>query len=301
MEFSKLVPQLFFDLIARVIPGAVMLIGLLIAGDFSLTDETFFPFKSSAALQERGQAPVASDSIASADGSATSDGLAPNDRALAIYDTPAATMVQLSAPGVEGPPGSDTGLTFSFFLLFFLASYIAGHLLDPLSTLLERMVSRLSPSYLGVLTEIINGTEPRYPPKISGFFSDLAEEYECKENEDRSHEPNSHHISLLFIWLDWLRLEKENVGERIVKIRAEFKMQSQLAAGSILVAVVHLCAVGVNIVGLNRPLVVVSLLVAVLAIFNYRELFHTFQLSIINNYYASKKPETRKQDGTAGE
>ncbi len=245
MELSKLIPQIFFDVIARMMPGSAVLVGWAIAGDWELSKILLIPF------------------------------------------------------------GSESGLGASsiFFVFVFLgASYVAGHLLGPLSQPLEASINWCCRKKLSLMTDLIAHRSDIYPLPICQFFSSSARIHVGGSRKETAGEDPSvpvetadptvaseirHHTSLIYIWLDWLRLKKPDVGARLVKIRAEVKMQSQLAVAALTVVPFHaLSALVCESVAWNGALVAATLVVSFLAIANYYRLFRIFQLSIINHYYA---------------
>jgi hypothetical protein len=248
MELSKLIPQLFFDVIARMMPGSAVLVGWAIAGEWKLSEILLVPFGSGSGL--------------------------------------------------------DTSAIF-FVFVFLGASYVVGHLLGPLSQPLESSINWLFRKKLSLVTDLIAHRSELYPLPICEFFSSFAhvhlggsqEEAVAEEPEEpMAPEENAvtpvatevqYHTSLIYIWLDWLRLKEPDMGARLVKIRAEVKMQSQLAVASLSVVLFHFLSILLSeSVPLNVTLIVASFAASLLAMTNYHRLFRIFQLSIINHCYA---------------
>ena len=83
--------------------------------------------------------------------------------------------------------------------------------------------------------------------------------------------------SFLYVWLDWLRWKEPDVGARIVKIRAEVKLQSQLAAAGGVIGLFQISAGGWSWASMGW----VSLVL--LGLVNYCRLYRIFELSILNH------------------
>lgn len=110
------------------------------------------------------------------------------------------------------------------------------------------------------------------------------------EGQNQREKAIKHHDSILFVWLASIRLLDADTGARLVKVRAESKMQSQLAAAALITKAFHFVSVYVlNSGRLSWALLLVAFSILLLAIVNYVRQNYIFQLSVINHYYAISK------------
>lgn len=231
MKVAELIPQFFYDLIARLLPGGILLVGL----NFAVQADVF-----------------------------------------AVLLTPFAHIRPLSE---------------SFLFLFALtisAAYLVGHLLGPLSRILQhKIVPSIRPlsGSFHVLRSAIMDDNGAYAFDLQSFlakelgYASLAAARQAKEVR---------YTPAVYIWADWLRLLEPGVGARLVKLRAEYRMHAQLAVALILVLLTHWGAV---ITGATQPswlLSGIGAAVVVLSIRNVASSFRNFQWSVLNHLYAEK-------------
>ncbi|HHJ16361.1 MAG TPA: hypothetical protein ENJ80_06645 [Gammaproteobacteria bacterium] len=243
MEVAKIVPQFFYDVIARVIPGTAAIIGASVAMGYDIVNITVAPFGGSTKLLNS---------------------------------------------------------SFFFVTMLFGYSYVAGHLINPLGDILRPLIEKLFPGQFHILrTEISteNGSLPENMRDLLAKETDMNDS--CPVPDGTQAQNKGIYTSLLFIWADWLRLERPDVGARLVKLRAEYRMQIGLTVAATITLLLHVVSCLAYQYELNIILIVFSLCVVVLSSTGYAQSYGTFQWSVINNYYAAKcmpHPVPARQD-----
>jgi len=232
MEVGKVIPQFFYDLISRVLPGAVGILGGCWATGRSVGELATWPFRGSA-LEE--------------------------------------STVVLS-------------------VALLASSYLLGQLLSPLSDFYERSVlRRLFKKRFGVLREAIS---------VRGDYSQAVRELVAEGVSDAGRgdkrEYNDEELgSALFVFYDSVRVQRPEVGARLAKIRAEYRLYGSLAVIQPLVLLLHLLGAVLGHHPLNRPAGWVLSVIFLLASWSLVRTYWIFQRSVINNYYAVRADGVR--------
>lgn len=225
MDASKIIPQFYFDMIARVVPGVVTLTGISIASETNIIHS------------------------------------------------------QIKNIGIEGLSDS----TWFFIFLYFLASYVIGHLLSPFGDLWQRKVLENIPflkSKFHLLANAVKRDESPYSDDIIEFI---------ESNTDYHRRPKEEHTPTLFIWSDFLRQVNPDVGARLVKLRAEYNMGASVSAGALVMLMYHGIKVAVSDVSISLPFIAISFLIFVSASLATVNSYYIFQRSTLANYYVIKK------------
>ena len=235
MEALKLIPQLFYDLISRIIPGFVALFLLPFAIGIRLGDLPALVFAGSPTLQN--------------------------------------SVFVLGATG-------------------FVLAYLLGHIAALLADLYEdEIASRPMPQFVGALKHAVS-PKSGYPPHIKDFLSD---EIHCGNHPARDTDDKTVQ-KFLFIFYDWLRVHKPDVGERCAKIRAEYRMHAGIAVVMLAAIITHLM-VSLSTRRQNVPLLLLSLLFSVLFTWAHGRTRRMFEWSVINQYYVAKTTAHRDNVG----
>lgn len=109
-------------------------------------------------------------------------------------------------------------------------------------------------------------------------------------NEGKSQDAdNIRFTPTLYVWADWLRLWDGVAGARLAKIRAEYRMLSSIASSAMLVLILHsVGSVFLHNVCFDYRLFSITICVALLGLYGYAKSYKLFQQSVINHYYAAK-------------
>lgn len=229
MEVPRVVPQLFFDLIGRVIPGSVALFTWSIASGRDLGWVLAAPLQGATTLQQS---------------------------------------------------------TFALLVAFFLASYIVGHLLAPVSSILEtRLWVRLLPSYFDVLIRTLSTTITGYSTEVQEL---LSKELQIDAEKTIDKDQRMRCKQALFIWYDAIRMQDREPGIRITKSRAESTMFGcfLIAFGGALP--MHFVYTAIERQQVNWPLVILMILSLSASFLGLARTYRNFQLAVINHYYLLK-------------
>lgn len=236
MEVTKIVPQFFYDVIARGVPGGVLLIGasLSLGSDVGVTD------------------------------------------------------IVLTGIDTKAEPITSTILLVTLFAFY---SYVLGHIFEPLGDIItnwDKFKNRFE-KYLKVLETCVDPDKSELPRNIQQF---LATEINLSQENLTT---NFKHSTILFIWSDWLRLKSADVGSRIVKLRAEYRMLIGLSVVGLSTTTIHLvAAASMTNVTFNWLIIAGGLFVFTMGLIGYCRAYKTFQWSVINNYFATKTLDNKK-------
>lgn len=256
MEVSKVVPQFFYDLIARGVPGGALLIGLAIA-----TGNT-------------------------------------------------ANLAEKTMLGI--PLGKESATSyFIFLILFFLYSYILGHIIEPIGDCMRQSnwLKRLFPEQTDVIKHSLSLKTSRYATGIrkqmideldsvvrhemqaQAGITDDEQEFIQKEG------PKFEYIYMIYLWAEWLRCKNPDAGARIVKLRAECRMLIGLCVVGAITFIVHLFYALLNKnVALNSIILLISLFVFMLCLAGFAEIYKIFQHGVINGYLITKSVEAEQRE-----
>lgn len=112
--------------------------------------------------------------------------------------------------------------TLALLVAFFLASYIVGHLLAPVSSILEtRLWIRLLPSYFDVLIRTLSKVVTGYSHEVQAL---LCRELQIEAEQPLGRDQRIRCKQALFMWYDAVRMKDREPGIRISKSRAESTM-----------------------------------------------------------------------------
>lgn len=234
----KSIPQIFYDVISRVIPGSVSIIGIMMALDTTISETIFLPF-------------------------------------------------------LEVKAFSDSSIFL--VMIFLVCAYILGHLFNPIGDLLyTHLLSKIFKSYANVLYTVVNSPEKcKLSSKIIEFINKIdikkgqSNSQEEKNNDwkEKSNEMDEDYLSLIYAWSDWLRNQDSNMGARLVKLRAEYNLHAELGVAGMVTVLIHIIAIPKP--SWDYELIAIAAIVSVLSSLNYLKAFRVFQISVINNYYAT--------------
>jgi hypothetical protein len=229
MDVLKLIPQLFFDLISRVIPGSIAIVLISIAADIKL-------------------------------GKATTD-----------FSEGVRTL-------------QDSALVLG--LGFLIAAYLFGQIISPISDLIEtRIVRRLFRAKCQVLKDAIS-SDSEYPPAVRNL---LIREMGV-ETEDANSVKARQYSQAVFLWYDWLRVNNPDAGDRVAKMRAEYRMHSQNAVALFISLAVHLTTIIAcpHKGNFKIAFIVVVVLASLASLWANARAYQTFQRAVIHLFYSAK-------------
>ncbi len=229
MDVLKLIPQLFYDLISRVLPGGVAIIAITAAVD-----------------RKVGKIVI---------------GL------------------------LEGIPVIQQS---SFFLAMTIltCAYIVGHLIGPLSAFVERnIIAKLFPSSFHVLKNTVSASSGDYLPDMQNFLTNELNKYYRKEGTNEI--KDRQYTRAIFLWYDWLRIYNPDVGARITKIRAEYRMYGEITIAMVIAFILHLSAIRWGIRP-NWVLIILTFSIGTLSLWGLTRMYRIFQWTIINHYYIER-------------
>ncbi|MCI0523914.1 MAG: helix-turn-helix domain-containing protein, partial [Acidobacteria bacterium] len=238
MDALKFIPQLFYDLIARVIPGGVAL------------------FVWAMALDKK--------------------------------------IGKIVADALEGSPGLQQS-AFVISAIIFVLAYLVGHLVSPLSEFLKsNTVERIAPQYFRVLKDAVSGQSVDFPPRVQSF---LNRELNSPLEADDKVSSGQYFRQALFLWYDRLRRQDAEVGARLTKLRAEYRMYEEIAGIMGIGLLLHMTAVLTLGIKWNWPLIISGVVIALLGLWGYARAYRDFQRSTINHYYLEvAKPDSSKAE-----
>jgi hypothetical protein len=229
MDVLKLIPQLFFDLISRVIPGSIAIVLIPVAADFKLGKAATDFWEGAKTLQ-------------------------------------------------------DSTLVLGFGLL--IAAYLFGQIISPMSDLIEkRIVRRLFRAKCEVLKDAISSSSEYRPPVRNLFIREMG-----IEKDDPNSVSAAQCSQVVFLWYDWLRVNNPDAGDRVAKMRAEYRMHSQNIVALLISLAVHLITVAAypHQGSLQITFIVVVVLASLASLWANARAYQTFQRAVINLFYSTK-------------
>lgn len=230
MEFAKIIPEIFYDLIGRVIPGSV---------------------------------------------------------AIWVWSQAIGTdPVQV----VANAYGSSKSLSESAFVLMttlLLISYLIGHLISPLSSLMHTyFLAKLFPRYFRALEDAISGKHNRYPAAARDF---LTQEIASLFNIDSDSISGSEYRRATYLWNGWIRLANPTAGTKLAKMRAEYRMLEGLYVVFAIAGFLYPLSrwlIPTELRGGTNWAFVIGIAIAfALAAWSAARSFRTFQWAVINHYF----------------
>ncbi|MCP4583906.1 MAG: hypothetical protein GY839_20025 [candidate division Zixibacteria bacterium] len=228
MEINKIIPQFYYDLLSRVLPGFT----LILLFSASLNANVFRHVNQYL------------------------------DESSALQDS-----------------------SFAMILFYLLVSYLIGQLLSPLSSFFEQnIVAKLFPKNFNLLKNIITGKDLSFPPEIIQFIED-----ETNINKDNlKQEDDTQLRKYIFIWYDWLKIYKPEIGANIVKMRAQASMHVAITLITLLSIVVYLAAVSLDYVEIDVLHIAFYLLIIFLCLWGTIRTHKMFRWGVISHYYICK-------------
>ncbi len=234
MDVLKLIPQMFFDLIGRLVPGGFA----LVAGH------------------------------------------------LHFGVNPPRIGIE-TASKLLGIRSQSAALEITAFLA---GAYVVGHLLAPLSRLMEFLVG------------LLPFDDCRHP--LAKFYdgekSDVTGVAKFVKSELGDKKPNTREMdNAVYLWYDWLRIHKPDVGAFAAKLRAECRMYGALASIFALSLIVQIVLYGgAFAISPGRygklptvPILLVTIVCLILLLIRTARGRRIFRLSVTNFYYAAKRKD----------
>ncbi len=177
-------------------------------------------------------------------------------------------------------------------LMVFIAAYLTGQIIAPLSGFLESHVAtRLFPVHFRVVREAAT-TGAGYSSEIQRF---LREELSRGHGADISTLKDPDYERAVAVWHDRLLIHDPGMGDRASKVRAEYRMYGGLAVAAIAFIVNHLAASLAPAVRMNGFLLLLAAVIGALCIWGKARTYRVFQRTIINSYYLEKTmPDAEK-------
>jgi len=252
MDGFKVIPQIFYDLMARIIPGVIAI--------------------------------------------------------LAFTSAAGATLDQVAAKLFQNAPKLSQS-SFVLATTFLLVAYLIGHLLSPFIGLLievYKFTTRyektkdwrlLSKSY-SLLERAWSKVFPSFPQALEKTRDELCTLYLRDRINSLVQEavygagpPGQdtkldirHYCDALYIWYDWLRIRKPDLGERLTKLRAEYHMLEGITHVLLIAFVIHFVACAFSKTTLSMYLAGSYFFGFILSGRAAAKQCWTFQWSTINHY-----------------
>ncbi len=192
---------------------------------------------------------------------------------------------------LEGAPPLQQS-TFVLGLVVFIASYLTGQLVAPLSDSLERHVAaRLFPAHFRAVRDAAT-TGGGYSSEISQFVRD---ELAYGHGSDISALKDADYERAVAVWLDWLLVHDVSAGERASKVRAEYRLYGGVAVAAFAFIVIHPAASLARAIRLNGYLLLLAAVIGALCLWGLARTYRVFQWTIIDSYYLkTTMPEAEK-------
>ncbi len=230
MDVQKLIPQFYYDLISRVLPGGTALIGL----------------------------------------------------SKALGGTPGSTLANL----FEGATALQASAPF-LALTFFILSYLLGQLIAPLSYLFEVAIADRIFGRTARVLGSLSRNKANCPPRVARFIlTEIGYDCEAAVAEDL----DKFHTTEIFILFDWLQMNRSDVGTRLAKHRAEYRMFGGICIAAIMSMTLHVAAATFELAGVTeiRVGVTVPLFVSLLSLCGMERMKYIFQWEVLHHYYVAK-------------
>ncbi|MGE0078105.1 MAG: hypothetical protein AB7S48_09615 [Bacteroidales bacterium] len=187
--------------------------------------------------------------------------------------------------------GDISTLTDSQFVLIctvIIIAYIVGHLISPISSMLHsRLFSVIFSRHYNVLFNSISGHKNSYPSEMNSFLqNEVTILFEGSLPKEKTP-----YRRTVYLWFDWIKLHNKQLGDKLVKMRAEYRMLEGLNAVFFISIILYLLVsikydFRIDILGL------LTFLFAFVAYTGARS-FRTYQFAIINSYHLLKKNESK--------
>ena len=199
---------------------------------------------------------------------------------------------------LEGAPPL-LGSVIVLALIVFIAAYLTGQIIAPLSGFLESHVAtRLFPVHFRVVRETAT-TGAGYSTEIRTFLRD---ELSRGHGADLTVLKDADYERAVAVWHDWLLIHDSGIGDRASKVRAEYRMYGGLAVAAIAFIVIHLAASLAPEVRMNGYLLLLATVIGALCIWGMARTYRVYQRTIINSYYLEKTmPDAEKPQATGPE
>ncbi len=254
MDGLKIIPQLFYDLMARIIPGSIAILALTAAGNVTLGQVRDKVFQS-------------------------------------VPTLPDTSLVSITT--------------------FLLGAYLMGHLIDSLRDMSEWTVKwtvkrkLFSRKFISKATQCIRIISTKLSPSfchtLEKSLEALCTTYlQCEADRlfkrtlygavtEKDKLDSVQKADAIYLWYDWLRVQKADVGARLTKLRAEYHMLERIAYVLFLALILHLLvwtgARRINPeIALNWYLVIGSCLGFIMSSRAAAKACWSFQWSTINHY-----------------
>jgi|GEM_PF-3499547 len=238
METHRVIPQFFYDIISRVLPGGIVMMAV----------------------------------------------------SRALGESPGRVLSEM----FQGAPALEESAVF-LAVSFLILSYVSGQLLAPVSHLFEIHIVtpllRLFRVREDILVSALDEAAPICPSRIREF---ILEEIGCDCSEEAASSLHRFHAIEIFVWFDWLQIYRPDVGARLAKHRAEYRMFGSLAVATLLALMVH--GARALFTGISISLVaLVPLFIFFLSVVGMTRMKLIFNWEVLHYYYVarSKKKENR--------
>lgn len=256
MEGLKIIPQLFYDLMARIIPGSIAILALTIAGNVTLGQVRDKVFQAVPTM--------------------------PPSSFFSITTFLVGAYLLGHFLGSFNDLFKNTGRWIAKNKLF--SKVIISKAVMPMRIIWPKIF----PSFSRTLRESLDKLcTPYLVGKANHLFKKTLHGEET--TEEKVELDMIQYRDAIYLWYDWLRVQNADVGARLTKLRAEYHMLERIAYALFIALILHLSLwIGTKIIkpemAINWYLVISSCLGFILSSRAAAKACWTFQWSIINHY-----------------